>query len=70
MKDTAEFYLNGKTRLASLGTSMRFNKGDLINIRGTTYKVIRVTFALDYIDLGPTHSETRQHVSLEKVPKK
>lgn len=47
--DQVEFYLNDKCFLRQ-ETSIVPPKGSLINIRGKTYKVMYISYALDYTD--------------------
>jgi len=45
--DRIEFYCEGKC-VSATESSMRPVTGEFINIKSVTYKVLRVTFALDY----------------------
>lgn len=51
MKDTVEFYLEKSQRpFLIVDSSIAPNEGELVNIRGETWKVIGRSFAIDYSD--------------------
>ena len=49
IQDHIEFYLNGKL-FKRVRSSMRLQEGDYISIRRESYKIKRVSYALDYSD--------------------
>ena len=62
MKDIIEFYLKGKL-IKSINSSVRLNKGDLINIEKITYILCGVTFSID-TDFYASDTHLRQNVDL------
>ena len=66
MKDSIEFYHENKM-IASSKSSFRINVGDLISIRKKTWKVSRVTFALDNADF---YNETAMRCNVDLTPVK
>lgn len=66
MSDTIEFYHDGeKNPFFSLLSSFQPNDGDLMNIRGVTYRVIGRSFTVDHLgDLAL--QKIRCNVILEK----
>lgn len=69
MPDTIEFYIgNSKGRIAFACSTMVPPADSFISIRGVTYKVVRVTYALDYAD-NLQMKGMRANVVLEEVKK-
>lgn len=65
MSATIEFY-DGLKLLARVESSMVLPVGSLISIRKQTWKIIGVTFALDYTD-EQRERQMRCNVDLEKA---
>ena len=64
MSDTVEFYENGKQRpFLTVDSSFQPDDGDLISIKGKTYKVLGRSFAVDYV--GEPHKAMRCNVIVE-----
>jgi len=66
LEDSIEFY-NGDTLVAKVDSAMVPPKGAYISIRGQTWEVVRVTFALDYAD-NPVGKSMRANVDLKLAP--
>jgi hypothetical protein len=69
MGDSMEFYLpHEQSPFLRIGSSFQPNDGDLINIRGQTYKVLGRSFTVDYAD-SPLQRGVRCNVIVQKEPK-
>ena len=67
MKDTVEFYLGWQRQpFLIVDSSIAPNEGELVSIRGETWKVIGRSFAVDYADQR-TQRSMRCNLIVEKV---
>ena len=65
MTDRIEFYRKGGGLIATVESSIVPLRGDLISIRGQTWEVTNITYALDHSDGPPSQRVMRANIDLE-----
>lgn len=66
MRDVIEFYC-GKRCVSSVQSSMVPTVDSFINIHKATYRIVSVTFALDYSDMPFSERQMRCNVDLAEA---
>lgn len=69
-RDVIEFYnkdgVEGRNLVASVNSAMALTTGSFISIRGEVWKIVRITYALDYAD-KPMQQQMRANVDLRRT---